>query len=277
MVRRGIGILFTILLIANLLLCISKSVFAEANKEITSNISLSMGWEWLEYEEHEGDTGIDSHAEVNNWTVRIEGIKRWESVFCGIKAMAPLLLDDNEEKWSRSNTSFQTNSIEYRWIRIDGFIGYPWTHWFNPYGGLRWAESRQDRSNFIVSSASVDATSIEKVRYWSLLLSVRGAGQFKSCWGWNYWIEYFFPLDVEVTNSALSGFKASDRDGYTLEVRAGIDYFYSENLSFGLMLYRGRMHWNGSDWKPYASGGFAKWPENDTRYLGCIMNLSWLF
>lgn len=274
--RRGIGILLTTLLITSLLLCISKSVFAGANKEITSNISLSMGWEWLEYEEHEGDTGIDSHAEVNNWTVQIEGIKRWESVFCGIKAMAPLSLDDNEEKWSRSSTSFQTNSIEYRWIRVNSFIGYPWIYWFNPYGGLRWAESRQERSNFVVSSTPVAGTSTERVKYWNLLLGVRGAGEFTSRWGWNYWIEYFFPLDVEVTNSALSGFKASDKDGYTLEVKAGIDYFYSENLSFGLVLYGGRMHWNGSGWKPYVSG-FAKWPENDTEYLGGSLNIGWTF
>ena len=274
--RKWIRILLITLLVANLLLCISISVFAKANKGIESKIALSMGWEWLEYEEHEGDTGIDSHAEVNNRIVRIEGIKRWKPVFCGIKDMAPLLLGDNEEKWSLSGTLFQTNSLEYRWIKVNGFIGYPWTYWLNPYGGLRWAESRQERTNFIVSNIPVAGTSIERVKYWSLLLGLRGAGEFTSRWGWNYWIEYFFPLDVEVTNSALSGFKASDKDGYTLEVKAGIDYLYSENLSFGLMLYGGRMHWNGSDWKPYANG-LAKWPENDTEYLGGLLNIGWTF
>jgi hypothetical protein len=40
------------LLILNQLLCLSKLVFAEANKGIESKIVLSMRWEWLEYEEH---------------------------------------------------------------------------------------------------------------------------------------------------------------------------------------------------------------------------------
>jgi len=51
MVRRWIGVFLATLLIIKLL-CLSKLVFAEANKGIESKIALSMGWEWLEYEEH---------------------------------------------------------------------------------------------------------------------------------------------------------------------------------------------------------------------------------
>ncbi len=268
--------LLTPLFIMNLVLCLSASAFAETNRGIASKLSVGLGWERLEYEEYEPETALESDAQVNNGILTFEGLKRWTHLFGGIKAVIPVLLGDDDEVWTRSGTLQQTNTLEFSWLRADGFLGYPIKHWLNPYAGLRWAESRQDRTNFVVSGIPIGGTSVEKVRYWSLLLGLRGNGNFTSRWVWNYSLEYFYPLDVEVTNTALPGFETSADDGYTLEAKIGVEYFYTEKLSFGLLLYGGRMHWDGSGWQPFA-GGLAKWPENDTRYLGATLHMSWTF
>ena len=198
-------------------------------------------------------------------------------VFGGIKAIIPVLREHDEEEWTSSDrTTFQTNTLEYGWMRIDGYIGYPSTHFFNPYGGLRWSESKQDRMDFLVNNTAVAGTARETIRSWSFLLGVRGNGNFMPQWRWNYQIEYFVPIDVQVINSALPGFEASDKNGYTLELKCGIEYFCTEALSFGILIYGGRMHWDGSGWKSFA-GGSAKWPENNTDYLGGALNIIWRF
>jgi hypothetical protein len=269
-------LLLIILLSGNFLLCISAPVLAEANKGLASKISLRVGWEWLKYEEHEPDTNLDSKAELNNLVLGIEGLKRWKHLYCGVKAVFPVLLDDDQEEVTRSGASFQTDTLEIRWVRIDGFLGYPLKHWANPYVGFRWAEFRQERTDFKVAGTPVDLKSVEKVKSWNLLLGVRGLGDITSRLGWNYHAEFFIPLDVKVTNSALSGFDASDRDGLSLELKAGIDYFYTESILFGFIFYGGWVHWEGSDWKSF-DGSIAKWPENDTYYIGAGLNVSYKF
>ena len=47
----------------------------------------------------------------------------------------------------------------------------------------------------------------------------RGVGNFTPRLRWNYWLEYFLPLNVGVTNSAVPGSKATDKDGYVLELK----------------------------------------------------------
>jgi hypothetical protein len=269
-------LLLIILLSASFFLCGSTPVFAEASRELTSKISLRLGWEGLKYEEHEPDTGLDSEAELNNLVLGVEGLKRWEHFFCGARAVFPVLLGDDQEEVTRSGAFFQTDTLEIRWIRIDGFLGYPLRPWFNPYAGFRWSESRQERTNFEVAGNFIDLRSVEKVKSWSLLLGVRGVGNISPRLGWNYHLEFFVPLDVEVTNSALSGFKVSDSNGHALELKTGIDYSYTDSIVFGFILYGGWAHWEGSDWKPF-DGGLAKWPENDTYYLGAGLNVSYMF
>jgi hypothetical protein len=275
MLRSSI-ILFYFFLSTALAISIQSSALAEDGKGLETHLSIGMGWEQLDYEEHEPDSGSGSNAKVSNVIIGFEGLKRWKSVFGGIKAITPVLRENDDEDWTSSGTTFQTNTLEYGWSRIDGYIGYPSTYFFNPYGGLRWSESKQDRMDFLVHGAAVAGTAREKVKSWSLLLGVRGNGSFTPRWRWNYQIEYFVPIDVEVTNSALPGFEASDKDGYTLELKCGAEYSYTEALSFGLLIYGGRMHWDGSGWKPFA-GGLAKWPENNTDYLGGALNIIWRF
>jgi len=275
MLRSSI-ILFYFFLSTALAISIQSFALAEDDKGLESHLSIGMGWEQLDYEEHEPDRGSDSNAKVSNVIIGIEGLKRWESVFGGIKAIIPVLREEDEEAWTSSGTTLQTNTLEYGWMRIDGYIGYPSTCFFSPYGGLRWSESKQDRMDFLVYGATLAGTAREKVRSWSFLLGVRGNGNFTPRWRWNYRIEYFVPIDVEVTNSALPGFEASDKDGYTLELKCGTEYFCTEALSFGILIYGGRMHWDGGSWKSFA-GGSAKWPENNTDYLGGALNIIWRF
>lgn len=270
-------LIFCFLLSTALAICIPSAAPAEAGKGPESHISIGMGWEQLDYEEHEPERGSNSDGKAGNATVWIEGLKRGKSLFGGIKAVIPVLQEDDAETWvSSDGTAFQTNSLEYEWMRIDGYLGYPATCFFNPYAGLRWSESKQDRADFLVNNAAVAGTARETVRSWSLLLGFRGNGSFTPQWNWNYWIECFVPIDVQVTNSTLPGFEASDKDGYTVELKCGTEYRLSEALSIGILIYGGRMHWGGSGWKSFA-GGTAKWPENDTDYLGGALNIVWRF
>ena len=258
-------------------LSVQPSALAGDGKGLESRLSIGMGWEQLEYEENEPESDSNSSSKVSNVTVAVEGLKRWKFLFGGIKAVIPVFEKEGEEEWASSDgTRLQTNDLEYEWMRIDGYLGYPATGFFNPYAGLRWSESKQDRTDFFVNNAAVDGTAKETMRSWSLLLGARGNGNFTSQWSWNYGIECFVPIDVQVTNSALPGFEASDRDGYTVELKCGTEYSLSEALSIDILIYGGRMHWGGSGWKSFA-GGTAKWPENDTDYLGGALNIVWRF
>jgi hypothetical protein len=251
-------------------------VFADPNRGIESQISLGVAWERLEYKEHEPDTRIDSKARLNNLVVGIEGIKRWRYLFCGVKSVFPVLLETGNEEVTRSDQSFQTDNLELRWIRIDGFLGYPLKDWVNPYLGMRWSGVRQERTNFIVTGMPVNLRSVEEVISWNLLFGVRGVGSITPRLRWNYWLEYFLPLNVDVTNSAVPGFKATDKDGYMVELKGGLDYLFRPSLAFGLLFYGGRMHWNGSDWKS-VNHVLVKWPENDTLYLGGGLKVTYKF
>lgn len=258
-----------------LALSIQRPAFAEERKGLASHLSIGMGWEQLDYEEYEPDNGLKSNAKVNNAIIRIEGLKRWPSVFGGLKATLPVALEQGKEEWTSLNSAtFQTNTLQYGWTRINGYIGYPSSPFFNPYAGVRWSESKQDRMDFLVNNAAVAGTAREAIRAWNFLLGVRGGHKFTPRWRWNYNVDYFVPIDVRVTNSALPGFEATDKNGYTLELSAGVAYSYGKALSVGLLVYGGRMHWNGSDWQS-SPGGLVKWPENDTDYLGGMLTINW--
>jgi hypothetical protein len=265
-----------ILLSTGLLLFTCSSVYANSNKGIESQISLGTAWELLEYKEHERDTGLDSKAKPNSLVIAVEGLKRWKYLFCGVKSVFPVFLEGDQEEVTRNGRSFQKDNLELGWIRIDGFLGYPLIYWVNPYLGIRRSEVRQERTGLVVAGAPVDVRSVEEVTSWNLLLGVTGVGNFNPRLKWNYWLEYFLPLNVEVTNSAVPGFKASDKTGYMLELKGGIDYFYMNSLGFGLLLYGGWMHWNGSDWK-LIDHVLVKWPENDTFYLGGGFKITYRF
>ena len=89
-------------------------------------------------------------------------------------------------------------------------------------------------------------------------------------------MEYFFPIFISVTNSALPEWEATDNDGYALGLKGDFKYFYTSSLSLCVEFMGGKIHWEGSGWKPYP-GGSAKWPENNTLYVGSILKIVWTF
>jgi len=274
--RRSSIIVAYLFISAAFVICRQTPADAEGSKKLESRLSVGVGWESLCYKECAVDMGVASNAHVNNTIADIEGLKRWKSLFSGIKAIIPVLQEKGNEKWTDSSKTLQNNTLEYGWTRLDGYMGYPLNYFVNPYGGLRWSETKQERKDFILLGSPTVDTAIEKVKSWSLLLGIRGEGNFTPRWEWNYWVEYFFPIYVEVSNSVFPDFEASDKGGYTLDIRGGIEYCYTETLSLGILFYGGKMHREGSISKPYI-GGSVKWPENDTNYLGGILNISWIF
>ena len=268
--------LTSIFMFATFILFPYTSSFAEIKKGVASKLSVDAGLEQLNYKEHEPDTGFDSNAKVINWIIGIEGLKRWEYIFVGIKAVIPVIEGEDKEEWRRFGSLYQTNTLKYKWMRADGYLGYPLAYWLNPYGGLRWSEAIQNRYDFVVRGISAAGTAKEEIRSWSLLVGIRGNGEITSRWEWYYWLEYFYPIDIEVTNSMLPGYKSTDKEGYALELRVGAGYYFTDALFFGIQIYGGRMHWEGSDWNPHGAS-LVKWPENDTDYLGGILKASWRF
>ena len=271
---RPVDAIMGIFLSAVFVVSNSPAIFADTG--IKTSLSIDIGWESLEYEEHEPVTETDSHARTDNAILRIEGIKRWRYSFVGLRAALPVVLGSDEERWLQSGSDYQTNALGYRWRRIDGYIGYPLHDLFNPYTGVRWSEGRQERDSFVVFGTPVSQSARELIRSWDILFGIRGYGSISGNWSFHYWLEYLYPVDVEVTNTTLPGFKATDREGYTIEFKSGIEYAITKAVSAGIVFYGGRMHWDGSTWLPY-KGGLAKWPENDTDYLGGLLNIRWRF
>jgi hypothetical protein len=252
------------------------AAFAGPNGGMESKVSLTVAWERLQYKEHEPDKGLDAQSDLNNMVVGIEGVKRWEHLFLGAGATFPISRESGKEEATLSGNAFQENALELGWVRIDGFLGYPLRDWINPYMGFRWSEVRQERKNFVVAGAPVTSQSIEEVKSLSLLFGICGAGIISPRWIWNYRAELFLPLSVNVTNTALPGFESSDKSGHMAELKGEIDYLLGNSIYSGLLLYGGWMHWNGSQWQSF-DWGRAKWPENDTYYLGVGLNIVYEF
>ncbi|MGA1843338.1 MAG: hypothetical protein ACMUIS_02110 [bacterium] len=237
--------------------------------------SLWLCRERVEYREHAQDVGLDSSAAMENWVAEIEGIHHTGSLVMGVNAMIPLSEGEGEEEWTRFGTREQLNTLTYRWVRIDGFVGLPLSGRMSPFGGLSWSESRQDRTDFVLSGGPVDGHIREVVTSWWLLVGVRGEGDLPSSrWNWDYRLRCALPVAVDVKNSSLPGFDASEHEGFSIELKAGLVYSYTDELSVGFRIYGGRTHWEGSGWK---LGGNVKWPQNDTDYIGGQVGASWRF
>lgn len=242
----------------------------------TSHFSVGIGWEILNYSEHEADTHLDSEANVFNWTIELDAFKQWTHVFCGFKGITPVHRGDDTEKWRVSDILTQQNALEYGWTRIDAYAGYPLHPFINPFIGLRWSKEEQERTGFIVMGTPVGDSVSEDVTAWFISLGIRGELFLKPKWRLSYSGSYFEPIYSEVKNSNLPGFDVSNANGYAYEFEGQAAYTYTDSLSFVFILYGGQMHWKGSDWVPI-SGSFVKWPENDTRYFSGMLNIRWQF
>jgi hypothetical protein len=262
------------------MVCISAPVPSIASETFetpkTARFSVGIGWETLKYSEHEPDLHLDSDAKVSDWTVGLDGFKQWTHVFCGFKSIIPVHRNTGSEEWRVSDILTQQNSLEYGWTRIDALLGYRLKPFFNPYIGLRWSDSKQERTDFVVTGTPVDISATEEVTSWFISLGIKGDILLSPRWTLSYFGSYFEPISSEVTNNNFPGWEVTDTDGYAFEFEGQAEYSCSESVSLVFTLYGGKMHWNGSDWIPYA-GTLVKWPENDTRYMGCMLNVRWSY
>jgi hypothetical protein len=242
----------------------------------TNRFSLGIGWEVLNYSEHEPDSHLDSDADVSNWTLGLDVFKQWTHIFCGLTSVIPVHRGLDSEKWRVSDILTQQNALKYGWTRIDAVVGYRLNSYINPYMGLRWSDSEQKRSAFVVLGTPIEGRSTEDVTAWFITFGIRGDIPLKSRWRLSYSGSYFEPVHSEVENTSLPGWEATDTDGHAFEFKGQAAYTYTDSMSFVFTLYGGQVHWNGSDWVPI-SGTLVKWPENDTRYFGGMLMIRWLF
>ena len=242
----------------------------------TGHFSVGIGWEALNYSEYEPDTRLDSEADVSNWILGLDAFKQWTHIFCGFKGIIPVHRIDGSEEWRASGILTQQNSLKYGWTRLDAFLGYKLKPSFNPYLGLRWSDSEQERMGFLLLGTPVEGSATEEVTAWFINLGIRGDILLNSKWRLYYSGSYFEPISSEVENSNLPGWEVADTSGYIFEFEGQVEYTYSESIVFVFTLYGGKMHWNGSDWASYENRSI-KWPENDTQYIGCMLNVRWSF
>lgn len=263
-------------LIMFFILIIEVSVYAEVQKDKKSGyLIIGSGLEYLSYSEHEPETDTYTDTSLYNMVIKFEGVLRLSHIFVGIKGVLPVSPGEEKEEWERFGTIYQTNNLEYAWTRIDGNIGYRFYRWINPYMGLRWAKSKQERNDFILTEpVSGKAIEINKALFASAGLN----GVLVSSPGWQlqYSVECFMPIFAITENSVLSGWKSSEKDGYTIGARAFAKYIYSPSVSFYFELSGERAYWEGSDWIDYSEGS-AKWPENETIALSSILGIVWSF
>jgi hypothetical protein len=172
-------------------------------------------------------------------------------------------------------TTFQTNRLEYGWVRISGYVGLPLYALFNPYIGLRYSKGRQERSE-ITSWGKAYPSSTETVEALHAALGLQGNYRLSGKWHLGYSLEGLLPVQVGVTNDIIPGWEASSVGGYGMEARGEVAYELTPRVSLSFTLYGGRTHWNGSPWEPIP-GGFARWPENNTDYGGGLLGLAWVF
>ena len=248
----------------------------KADTSKTSHFSVGIGWEVLNYSENEPDTRLDSEAKVSNWTIDLDAFKRWTHIFCGFKGIIPVHRVDDSEEWRVSDILTQQNSFEYGWTRLDAFLGYRLKPFFNPYIGLRWSDSEQERTGFVVLGTPVEGSATEEVTSWFISLGIRGDILLNPRWRLSYFGSYFEPISSAVENSDLPGWEVTDTDGYMFEFEGQVQYTYTESISLVFTLYGGQMHWKGSEWAPF-SGRLVKWPENDTQYFGGMLKIRLLF
>jgi len=265
--------LFCVLGIAVLSPCFA----SEPYPGVSSHVSVAIGMETLNYSEHEPNTYLDSDADVSNWMLRAEAVMRWKSVFYGLKGSVPITRGDDTEQWRESGAMIQENTLEYGWTRIDGYVGFPLTPFFNPYLGIRWSESDQERTDFVVNGSPVFGAVTETVTAWYFFFGATGHLPLNPQWRLIYSGSYFEPFSSEVTNTNLPGWKVTDEDGYAFEFEGQVEYAVSPTVSVSALLYGGKVHWEGSGWQMISFENFVKWPENDTEYLGGMLNIRWSF
>jgi hypothetical protein len=251
---------------------------AQESTGIKTQIRAGLGIEYVKYEENLPENFLSSDAAISNVILRVDGLKRWQNIFIGIRGIVPIIINDSRETWSANNLLDQSNSLEYGLYRFDIITGYVFSPFFNPLIGVRSTWSRQQRSNFRDQTNqllySVEIT--EKVRAHYLLFGFRGSLPLPGNWEASYGAEYNLPFYSRVENTGLPGWKATDMDGYLWETYGELTYILKDNISLGLNVCIGQFHWEGSGWQTYNSSQ-VKWPENNTDFLNSLLYMKLVF
>lgn len=239
------------------------------------HLFIGSGLEYLSYSEHEPETGTSSDTSLYNVVTKFEGILSFNHLFIGVKGVLPASTGEEIEEWERFGEIYQTDNLEYAWTRLDGNIGYRFFKWLNPYLGVRWAKSKQERNDFVLDEP-VSGKAIETNKAFFVSAGLQGTLKSFSRWQFQYNVDYFFPVSSHTKNSTLQGWEASGVDGYTIGARVAAKYLYSKSLSFDIELSGEKAYWNGSGWVDYPAGS-AKWPENETISLISAIGIAWSF
>lgn len=239
-------------------------------------IEAGIGLEQLNYSEQIPDIELySSDTELTNWILYLEAQKGWQNLFIGARAYIPVSTDESLESWAREGVFEQTNSLTYSWSRAEILVGYFLHNLLNPYVGISWAYSKQERSNFnnIDVPEIILETYTEEVDAFSALFGIKGNIPSAPAWAFSYYAQFQLPFYSRTTNTGLPGWEASDIGGYGYTLAARLAYSISETATAALQVSGGRLHWEGSDWLP-AGNSSAKWPENDTDFLNCLLIIS---
>lgn len=290
------------LLIVGVLLFIPRFPYAQEigfapipiEDKLINSFEFNIGAEVLRYEEAEPDTKTLSKSETMNLVGSFNIYQEFQQFRGGFKGTIPLSVGADTEKWEVNSTAnYQTNELKYSWLRIDGYLGYSFKEDYATipgvwYAGLRYNEGVQERSDFVVQGSPVNRTSTERILSYGLFVGYTGeftlsyarkypwSDEFKPVLVANWQIEYNKPIFNRVTNTLWPNALFTDRVGYTIEVKGGISYNISNNLSVSFNGSGGRMYWQGSSWQNFGSG-IVKWPENKTDFLGATLGGRLLF
>ena len=252
--------------------------FAMESLGIENRITVGLGIEYLEYEEHLPETALKSSVDLSNIVARVEGLKRWKNVFIEFQGVIPVVNSDKKEEWLINGMIDQTNSLKFGKAQFAALIGYPYSPLFNPYLGHRSTWSNQQRSDFRSYDGSfLSAAKItEKLSAHYFSLGFQGGSPLSENWGITFGAEYNLPYYSKVTNNGLPGWEAKNINGYLWNVYSELSYIFKKQFSISLLLCGGHNHWDGSAWRVYHNDQ-VKWPENDTYFINSFLNFNWSF
>ncbi len=160
---------------------------------------------------------------------------------------------------------FQTDALEYSWLRFDAYGGYRFVEALGVFGGVRISRAEQLRTRFRdgqgAPNPALDSATEPIDSTWFTF------GALGDHWGpvhLDYKVEFGVPLSVKTTNTAIPGAEFSGVGGRWWEVggHAGLPLTATLELRGGVAY--GEMHWRGSDLGT-TGNVTAKWPENDTQ------------
>lgn len=227
---------------------------------MASQLSVELEQEWIRYQETLPEYATNSFAKVSNQNLCVGGVKVGEFFFGGMRAVFPVAVSHDDERWDIEDFPDQYNRLKIEWIRIGGFAGAAFGPLFNPYIGLLWSDVLQTRSDFHNDYFRLSNDIVEeRITATYFVLGLRGGWRFARSFDVQYDADLLRPVDMKVSNSKYPGWGPSDIRGYGFDLGVRFRYEIGSGYWIGSAFKGGHIFWKGSD----GSGG-VKWPENKT-------------